>query len=158
MSRSGLAQRLSRTQRRLLVVGAYLGLLSYAGMVLVMGNSPWLLLSLAGLLVAVIIHSWLLAPFTQRIADRKASSLDERQEAVRNRAHHSAYQILASVLIIVLVYSQLDLLHFEGALPSLDIDEGNVSTVLVAALWSLITLPTAIIAWNEPDPDDEGGA
>lgn len=153
-----MAQRLSRRRRRLLVAGVYVGLISYAGTLLALENPSWLWLGLGGLLTTMAIHFWLLRPFTQRIADTKESDLDERQMTVRNRAYYSAYQVLAAVVMSALLYWQIDLQHFEGALPSPDITANNATSVFTAALWLIITLPTSIIAWNEPDPDEENGA
>ncbi len=73
-----MAQRLSRNQRRLLVAGVYVGLICYPGMLLAFGDSPWALLGAGGLIASVVIHSWLLAPFTQRVAEKKGNELDER--------------------------------------------------------------------------------
>ncbi len=73
---------------------------------------------------------------------------------MRNRAHYSAYQILGSIVIAALLYWHLDLRHFDGALPSPDITERDASWVLVCTLWLIVTLPTSIIVWNEPDPHE----
>lgn len=149
---------MSRGQRRLLVAGVCLGLIFYPGIPLVFDDSWWLLLSIAGVVATVAIHSWLLAPFTQRIADRKEIELDERQEAVRNRAHRTAYQILGAVVLTALLYLQIDLQYFDGRLWSPDMTAQNMTSVLGGTIWLIITLPTSIIAWNEPDPDEGGGA
>lgn len=152
-----MAQRLSRRRRRLLVAGVYVGLISYAGTLLALENPSWLWLGLGGLLTTMAIHFWLLRPFTQRIADTKESDLDERQRTVRNRAYYSAYQVLGSVVITALLYWHLDVQQFEGALPSPDVTGENATSLFVGILWLIITLPTSIIAWNEPDPDEEDG-
>lgn len=128
------------------------------GILLIFDESAWLWLSVPGLLATVAIHSWLLAPFTQRIADKKEGDLDERQRMVRNRAYYSAYQVLGSVVLTALLYWHLDAQQFEGALPSPDITGENATSLFVGILWLIITLPTSIIAWNEPDPDEGGGA
>ena len=141
----------------MLVVVVYVGLVCSTGILLIFDESAWLWLSIPGLLMTVAIHSWLLAPFTQRIADKKESDLDERQKTVRNRAYHSAYQVLGSVVLTALMYWHLDLQHFEGALPSPDITKQNATSLFSGLLWLIITLPTSIIAWNEPDPDEEDG-
>ena len=153
----GVEQRLSRSQRRLLVTVAYLGLGTFIVESL-MADSPWWLFvgSLLGFVATIAIHFWLLAPFTQRIADEKESKLDERQAAVRNRAHRTAYQILGSAILLVLLYTHIRLSYFSDQLWVPEITADNVSTVLVGTMLLIITLPTAVIAWNELDSEPEG--
>lgn len=151
----GVARRLSRGQRRLLVAAIYLGLVAYTSIFSVVGDSWWLLAGLLGLVATVAIHSWLLAPFTQRIADKKENDLDERQLAVRNHAHRTAYQILGAVVMLALLYAYINLVHFDGRLWTLSVMDQNISYFVVDTIWLVITLPTSIIAWNEPNAEPE---
>lgn len=151
----GVARNLSRGQRRLLVAAIYLGLVVYTSIFSVVGDSWWLLAGLLGFVTTIAIHSWLLAPFTQRIADKKENDLDERQLAIRNHAHRTAYQILAAMVMLALLYIQVNLAYFDGRLWTLSVTDQNISYFLVGAIWLVITLPTSIIAWKEPDPERE---
>ena len=150
----GVAQRLSRGRRRLLVLAIYIGLVAYTTTALIEGNSWWITVGLLGAATTVVIHGWLLLPFTQKIADKEESDLDERQVDIRNRAHRKAYQILGSVVIAALLYMNISLDYFGNPLWTPAITDENVSTVLIGTIWLVITLPTSIIAWNEPGPEE----
>lgn len=96
---------------------------------------------------------------THRVADRPTRTLDERQQAIRNRAYRSAYLILFALVTVAVggailafttgtqVASQW-LAHPEQH-PAVLTGFG----VIVLQLASL--LPTSIIAWNETDTPSE---
>ena len=149
-------QHLGRGQRRLLVAAIYLGLVTYVVEALMAESTWWLsVVGFFGFFATIVIHFSLLLPFTQRIADEKESKLDERQAAVRNRAHRTAYQILGSVVMLALVYTSISLGYFSNQLWTPEITADNASTIAMGAVFFIITLPTAIIAWNEPDLEPE---
>jgi hypothetical protein len=149
----GLALRLRRSQRRLLVAASYLGLIGYTTVSLTSKDSWWTLVGLLGILATVAIYTWLLAPSTQKIAGKKEEDLDERQMIVRNRAHHTAYQILGSVVAAALLYPQINHLYLDGQLWAPSITVQNLPSVMVSAIWLIVTLPTSVIAWMELDPE-----
>ena len=73
----------------------------------------------------------------------RVDDVDERQRAVLDRAYRYAYWILAAVGGAVLLYG----ITGNGLIPK-DLRLGLFFTVVV-------TLPTAFVAWSEPDPPDE---
>lgn len=154
MSR-GVVRRLSRGQRRLLVTAIYLGLVIYIGIFLGAENRWWLFVGILGLLTTIGVYSSLLAPFTQRIADKQESQLDERQLAIRNHAHRLAYQILGLLVVFVLLYAQINLTYSDNQLWASSIAIHDIPHISLSIIWLLITLPTSIIAWNEPDLEPE---
>ena len=115
------------------------------------------MLALVGIVATVLIHSQLLVRFTQKIANKEDAELDARQTAVRDNAHRTAYQILGSAIIVGLVLLQMlttGPLGFRSLTPQLSI-RSIVAPVLTTILWMYVSLPTAAIAWAEPDPEPE---
>jgi hypothetical protein len=96
---------------------------------------------------------------THRVADRPTSTLDERQQVVRNRAYRAAY--LFVFYAIVLVVGGAMLLFFSGHeiasrwLSHPANHPAAVSGFGVATLQLVSLLPTAIIAWTERDEPEE---
>lgn len=142
-SLTGLSQFARRTIV-LVMYGIYLGLwlywtwlpadLSDAQRALV----PWF--TSAGILLFLVVF-YLLYAATGRLADRwkpvSNGALDERQLLLRNRAYFWAY-ILLGVGASVVFWNTVIKFGFFGAL------------LMFAFLYG--TLPTAVIAWLEPDP------
>jgi hypothetical protein len=147
------ASHLSRRQRRVLVLVEYAGLFSMPVAAILMGNSWWSLLSLLGLGAAMLVHRRLLVPFTQEIADKRDADLDERQTAVRDSAHRTAYQILGTLLLgaLFLLWVMIEPLGERPWMPKLSIQ--NPIVVYMTTFWVYVTLPTSVIAWREPDPE-----
>ena len=151
------ARQLSQRQRRVLVLTEYAGLFSYLTVTVFMDDTWWLLLAFVGVVAMVLIHSQLLVRFTQKIANKEDAELDERQTAVRDNAHRTAYQILGSAIIVGLVLLQMlttGPLGFRPWTPQLSI-RSIVLPVLTTILWMYVSLPTAVIAWTEPDPETD---
>lgn len=148
------ARRLSQRQRRMFVLAEYTGLSSYPVASMLAGSAWWLLIALVGLVAAVLIHHRLLLRCTQKIANKVDAALDERQTAVRNEAHRTAYQILGSMILVALVSLQIlttGLLSERPWTPQISIRE-IVAPIVTTMVWLYVTLPTAVIAWREPDP------
>lgn len=149
------ARRLSKRQRRLLVLAEYAGLSAYAVVwMLASASSPWWWTSIIVVFVAaLLIHSRLLVPLTQEIANKGDDDLDERQMAVRDNAHRTAYHILGTVVLgaLFLLWVILEPLGDRPWTPEISIE--NPTAILVTTLWVYTTLPTAVIAWREPDPE-----
>jgi hypothetical protein len=97
----------------------------------------------------------LLFSSTHRIADRPTSSLDEREQAVRNRAYRTAYLVVFYGLVVVIGGAML--LFFSGAeiasrwFSHPASHPAVLSGFGVAALQLVSLLPSAIIAWTERD-------
>lgn len=149
-------QNLSQGQRRSLILVAYVGLCAYVGTSLLTENILWLLFGTAGFLALVVLHGFYLSPFTQKIADRRSSTLDERQRLVRNRAGHLSYRILGLAVLLLSTYLLLDATWFDGRLWSPRVSDADFLPLYLGATWLIFTLPTAIIAWNEAAPEDNG--
>jgi hypothetical protein len=133
------ARQLSQRQRRVLVLTEYAGLFTYLTVTVFMDDTWWLLLAFVGVVAMVLVHSHsqLLVRFTQKIADKENSELDERQTAVRDNAHRTAYQILGSTIIVGLVLLQMlttGPLGFGPWTPQLSI-RSIVLPVLTTILW-----------------------
>lgn len=149
------ARRFSRRQRRAVVLAEYAGIFSYPVVAISTVGAWWLLIALAGIVSTVLIHELLLLPSTQKIANKADTDLDERQTAVRDNAHRTAYQILGSVVLMTLFLLQMltaGPLSESSWTPDVSA-RGLVEVVIPTAVWMYVTLPTAVIAWTEPDTE-----
>lgn len=91
---------------------------------------------------------------TQGIANEQHPNLDERQQVTRNLAYYRAYTILSSVALFVLFYYGLALSGIRLPLwvpPA----KSFLQAVFLPTFLLVNTLPTSIIAWNEPDLEEE---
>jgi len=112
--------------------------------------------AVVGVIATVYIHSRLLVPFTQEIANKTDADLDERQTAVRNDAHRTAYQILGNVIMGALFLLWVTTGPLGDTAWTPQFSNPNVMTpTLSTTLWIYLSLPTAVIAWREPDPDPD---
>lgn len=153
---SWVARPMKRSRRRTLVLATYLGFAAFMA-VMYRGytNEPrWpapLAVSAAILFVATAAAFLRLLTAPGYAADSVDRRLDERQRLVRDRAYRVAYYGLT------LLFGALSL----GVLYAAS-SEDNWSSVQVAALfvpWLTFlpgSLPSAVVAWTEPDlPDDD---
>lgn len=158
----------SRRQRRFLVLVMYFGFSSWMIILPLFSlleaydddltrptafllGAPLSLLALVLPISAVFVF-WAIWVSTQGMV--RKDKLDERQRVIRNSAYRSAYLILGNTFIIVASYWLFATNSFgEGRLwlPSGD----EAQNLFVLALLLFYTLPTALIAWNEPDPEEE---
>lgn len=152
---------LPRTTRRLLVVETFLGypllVVGYTFLVLTerVPVSLWAPVAIALMVLSLvgvaIVYSW-----ARPRADSSAR-LDERQRAMLDRAHVIGYGVLGTV--ITLLSGALALVaSFDG--PIL-VTMGGLTPFLLAMGLYLPILPSAILAWIEPDPtadDVEAGS
>ena len=141
---------LSRTVRRILVTlmyGVYLGLIAYWSYLPSdmpdgqLATAQWL--TLAGL-VTFIVSYLVLNVSTQGLADRyrktfTGQALDERQLLLRNQAYFLAYLSLGTAAFLLLISA----------------DRLGFGWTLIAFAGLYMSLPTALIAWLEPDPVTE---
>ncbi len=155
-SRLNRASRLSRRSRRILAVATLVGLpASYAW------SSYWLTTTAPNLLWgpitfllfgATIWGTVLLCGYVHRRAEFPGSHLDERQRQLRDRAWILSYQVLSAVVIAGVVIAGIEALLF-GRAVVLDASLVNVLVLAIAVL--LPVLPSACLAWIEPDPIEE---
>ena len=143
---------LPRRVRRRFVVGYALG---YGGLVLFwllasLLDNPWLFApaALCGLAFSLSFKRIFVGVQPWNVANRSDAEIDERQRAVRERAHYLAYNSWALGFSLGLLYW-----YFAGEfgwwLPR---SYNERTAVFWTLLLSLVSLPSAIIAWLEPDP------
>lgn len=84
-----------------------------------------------------------------------AGLLDERQRSVQDRAYKFAYQGLGAAVVIVALL--LGLAHFGRFTPP-HLTRGEVGLLLGVLFLVVLTLPSAMMAWTEPDPPEDSGA
>ena len=143
----------SRRMRRRVVVAMYGGWLVIAAIVLVwsLNSRTWfsamMLLVLTTSLFQLIWFVWLGRTYVNapRLPD---TELDERLLQVKNQAYRRAYLILAPVAVIAWILS-LYALQWQ---PN---DQGRIMAIALVVAVGLVagTLPTTIVAWQEPDPE-----
>ena len=146
----------SRRARRGLIAGTYGVWVVVAAIATVLSSTSqgiaWSteVVVLTSVLLLLVWFVWLGRTYVNapRLAD---AELDERLLQVKNQAYRSAYQVLAPVAVIVWALS----LAGQQWLPA---DQGRAdATVLLFGVALLAsTLPTAIVAWREPDPEPLG--
>jgi hypothetical protein len=91
----------------------------------------------------------------RRVLIQGSGVLDERQRGVRDRAYFVAYRFLSAVASVVAVYLCLAGVGWISALHL----TGTAAVLLAGGMVLLsLTLPSAIIAWTEPDPPEDSGA
>jgi uncharacterized membrane protein len=125
-------------------------------LVLISSASPTYLLAVP-LLAAILAGDLLLYVATRRVAELPEAAVDERQEAVRNRAYRIAYRIIVNLIIwpgglVALLASEGDP---HGWLRSIGGNTTLVIALITAGCQLLAFLPTIVLAWTEPDDDLE---
>jgi cation transporter-like permease len=98
-----------------------------------------------------------LKPMALTIPDQSGWTNDERELARRDRAHYLAYQAVTIVLVLVLPVAAFGLraaigLHHPDWLTVTLALHVIYALALVGSVMA-VTLPAAIILWNEPDMD-----
>ena len=91
----------------------------------------------------------------------RSRSLDERQRARRDRAYRLGFRLLGLAFVLLLVASilvvALEVYITQGPSGPLtaQLDSGVSGRTVVAIIELLLIMPTAVIAWSDPDPVDE---
>ncbi len=147
---------MTRRRRRWLIMAMQIGMVAYALAFTFAGaNSLWLVLLILCLqALYMLIFFWMLRPVAREISDRNVSDLDERQIAVRDRAHHHAYQVLAMVILTVTAAPMAASLYFGVDLP-LQMTAWHFVGLFLFFMNLGVSLPASVIAWTEPDPEPE---
>lgn len=130
-----------RAVRRGLVVVIALITLDF----LTVGAMDFRIIGLA-LLVLLALADVALGRATRRIASADEDRVDERQEALRNRAHRVAYAILALSVAVMLVVAEI-------GTPGMRrwIADALGGGAVISFIQLLFFLPAMVIAWIEPD-------
>ncbi len=139
----------NRTGRRWLVCGLVVACAALVTMAAAGGKGPLAFVLIGAILAADILLLWV----TRRVAELPERAIDERQAAIRNRAHRLAYRVvnhavLWPVALVVVLASFGDPNHWLAHLG------GNTEMLTAAgtAICQLVCfLPTMILAWTEPD-------
>ncbi len=139
-----------RSRRRALVVATYVGYAAFLAVLYAGYTAHWPL----GLgVLALLLFGGTALAFVQLIrapgyaADTLDARLDERQRQVRDRAYRSAYYaltLLFGVLSLIFMYAAGSDTSWQGI---------RDQALLLPWLTFLPgSLPTAVVAWTEPDP------
>lgn len=158
--RSAFARFASRAWRRRLVVGAYAGYLAYLAALAVShvdATHAWFHVLRPALFGLVAGCYFVLHRVTRETALRPDWALDERENRARADAYRTAYRILAAVLVPPIAYTLVAVdypARLLAPVPREVLSEAFIFLVLL-----MLTLPTTVLAWTEPDPlpelDDE---
>jgi hypothetical protein len=81
--------------------------------------------------------------------------LDERQQAVRDRAYFTAYRFIS--LLVVAGVSYLALVRLRR-LDTIELARSDFLLLAGGIVLLLLTLPSAIMAWTEQDTPEDSGA
>lgn len=150
----------SRSSRRRAALRPYLSYLAYAVLTLLalsLGQDSDLglglrLLSMLALISMFVTGVVLLRPARLGLPHTDQGRLDERQQAIVNASQLAAYRITAMLLTFSTLYLWASS-EFGLPLPEHSLAWAALSfgvTLLV------LTLPTALLAWTEPDGGEEG--
>lgn len=146
---------LARRRRLVLMAGiGYALFLSMVALASVVSLPDAVLIagSLVGLVLAFMGGIQLMKPSHLGLPEGRAAHLDERQWQRLSQAHILAYRLLGALFLLAVFYF---LLAFKnGHLPIPRSDFAWFSVYLGAILF-VPALPTAILAWTEPDLTDE---
>lgn len=146
---------MSRARRRWLVLTMQLGMTAYALAFAFTGLNAWWLFPLILCLQALymVIFFRMLRPIMKEVV-RKAADLDERQIALRNRAHYDAYQILATVVCVVTVFP-LAAAPYAGVSLPISMTQWHFHGLFFFFANLIVSLPASVVAWTEPDPEPD---
>jgi hypothetical protein len=151
--RSGVRfDHLSQRTRRVVAVAALSGLPAmYAWSSFWMGttvpNIAWGPVTFL-LIGATIVGSFVLYGSARGRADMPGRSLDERERQLRDRAWILSYQVLSAVVVVAVAAAAIAVLILGR---EVDLDWALVSAAALCVGVLLPLLPTAALAWIEPD-------
>lgn len=157
----GAKEHLSRTARRRLVLGANGGYLAVVGFWVLSRQleAPWLMLlvAVAGL---VSVYSYARLLYTGgflSLANDPDTKLDERQIRARDGAYRRAYTVSTTAVFLLMVYWYVAADAADSGRIALWLPQtfAERSAVLWGVLLLLNTLPAVVLAWLEPDPNQD---
>lgn len=105
----------------------------------------------ASLLWSYLALSQITLPYTSDGMGVKLSPLDERQLQVRDRAFYRAYQLLSSIAGLWIVYETIARTN-ERQWFWVPVAFDQYQAIVWGYLLLAMSLPSAVIAWTEPDP------
>jgi uncharacterized membrane protein len=141
----------SRRRRRRLVIGTFVGwlLITAVAKLISLASPGWFLTLMVLMMANSIIQLIWLSPRTYINAPKLADAeLDERLVQIKNRAFRRAYAVVVPVALTAWWLSLLAVTQQPG-------NEGQTNALLIFFGVAMLatTLPTAIVAWSEPDPE-----
>lgn len=143
---------ISRSIRRFLVLGCYFG---YLGLIIAWIFLPQPIRSIFTLLIglfSILCFAALLMPNLIGVSDGQINLLDERQQQFRQMMYPRAYQILSGIFLLVCLYVFIAADAEVLWLPKTELER---QAVFYGIFLVISTLPTALIAWLEPDSPSE---
>ena len=148
---------LPRRSRRLVGVATFLGLpamYAWSAYWATTSVPPWLWGPVSFALIgSTLVGALVLYRYVRNRADMPGTRLDERERQLRDRAWILAYQVLAVVVVVLVAAVVIPVLAF-GMAVTVDATLATAAALCLGVLLPL--LPTATLAWIEPDlPEDE---
>ncbi len=113
---------------------------------------PGWVLTAAVLGLVIALGAFSLYQFRRSMAQSPDALLDERQIAIRDRAYLESYRVLSVIVLFGLLLAGIlpDLLDRPIALTY-----DTVQPIIWGLLLYSLILPSAVVAWREPDHDPE---
>lgn len=135
-------------------LGGYaFAILAYLAYEVVKGNEwPFVISSLAGMIIMAFGAIQLMKPARLGLPEGRDHTLDERQWQQLSKAHMTAYRILGIIFMLATLYFYVA--HKDTHLP-LPSRSYAWATIWLGAVMFIPALPTAILAWTEPDPVED---
>ena len=100
----------------------------------------------------VLILLWSRLISRKYLTNLPLNQLDERQQAVRGHAYQTAYRILTGLVMLLGLYVGIGSFNAQLFLPR---DFWAWMIAFFALVILITSLPSAVFAWTEPDPQDE---
>jgi uncharacterized membrane protein len=143
---------LSRPIRRLLVVAAMLGyplfVLAWVGLPAAGVTGIAWGATVAAIGLVVILSAAQLYLFRRSMAQSPDALLDERQVRIRDRAYLVAYQVFAALTMLGLIVVGIGSDALDRPVV---VDFDVVQPLIWGAVLYGIVMPSAVVAWQEPD-------
>lgn len=147
---------MGRRRRRGLVVAVYVGYVALAvAWAVGWGVWPawgvWSVNAVTVFIAAALVGESVLRWAVRRAADIADKRADERQRAVRDRAHRIAYRVVVYLSLAAILY--LTLAYRPGGLwfpATLD----GAWSVIWGLYLLMFSLPSAVIAWTDPEAEE----
>lgn len=139
------------SRRRLVATGAAGLLITFAAVFMQATNTFGVasnVVSGVGLVLMVFGWARFMLPNYSGLPQPGQTDLDERQQQVVTHAYASSYRFLAFGVVALGLYMMFT--DVFPTLPTLN-QPFDKSLLLLALTWTVMGLPSAVLAWNEPD-------